>query len=104
MSKTKHFLRAIVIAVTLCMVLSGVSIAQDKGPKDLNGYTCKDIMRMSGENRSIAIAFLHGYFLGKKGTTAFDTLKMAEATDQFIEYCLDNPGAKVLNAMSRFVK
>ncbi len=104
MSKTKYILRSIVIAVALCVVLSSVSLAQDKGPKDLNGYTCKDIMRMSGEHRSIAIAFLHGYFLGKKGSTAFDTQKMAEATDRFIEYSLDNPEAKALDAMGKFVK
>ena len=104
MSKTKYILRSVVIAVALCVALSGVSMAQDKGPKDLNDYICKDIMRMSGEHRSIAIAFLHGYFLGKKESTAFDTQKMAEATDRFIEYCLDNPGAKALDAMGKFVK
>jgi hypothetical protein len=29
---------------------------------------------------------------------------MAEATDQFIEYCLDHPGAKALDAMRKFAK
>jgi hypothetical protein len=42
--------------------------------------------------------------LGKKGTTAFDTQQMVEATDQFIEFCLDHPGAKAPDAMSKFMK
>jgi hypothetical protein len=104
MSRAKFIVRSIVIAVALCVTLSSVSLAQDKGPKDLNSYLCKDIMRLSGEHRSIAIAFLHGYLLGKKGTTAFDTQKMAEATDQFIEYALDNPTAKALDGMSKFIE
>ena len=45
-----------------------------------------------------------GYLLGKKGTTEFDTEKMSEATDKFIEYCLDNPTAKALDVMGKFIK
>ena len=104
MSRAKHTLGLIVVAVALCVTLSSVSFAQDKGAKDLTNYTCKEIMRFSGEQRSIAIAFIHGYLLGKKGTTLFNTEKLGVASDQFIEYALDNPTAKALDAMNKFVK
>ena len=38
---------------------------------DMNHYLCKDIMRMSGEERGVALGVMHGYALGKKGTTSF---------------------------------
>jgi len=104
MSKIRFILAPIILAVALCITLSSVSFAQETQLKNLNDYTCKDIMRFSGEHRSIAIAFLHGYLLGKKGTTVFNTQKLSEATDQFIEYCLDNPNAKAVDAMSKFAK
>jgi hypothetical protein len=104
MSRANFIVRSIVIGIALCVSLSGVAVAQDKDAKDLRAYLCKDIMRMSGEDRSIAIAFLHGYMLGKKRTTTFDTQLMAEATDEFIEYCLEHPGAKALDAMNKFLK
>ena len=102
MSKSVYAI-VIIIMIAVCFNFSN-SFAQDTGPRDLNDYTCKDCMRFSGENRSIALAFLHGYLLGKKGTTEFDTAKMSEATDQFIEYCLDNPTVKALDAMGKFIK
>jgi hypothetical protein len=72
--------------------------------RDMNDYTCKDLMRTTGEDRVIGLALLHGYFLGKRGTTTFQPDAMRKATDQFVEYCLDHPTAKVLGAMSQFVK
>jgi hypothetical protein len=72
--------------------------------RDMNDYTCKDLMRTSGEDRIIGLALLHGYFLGKRGTTTFQPEAMRKATDQFVEYCLDHPTTKVLEAMSQFVK
>ena len=104
MSRGKYNLGSIVIVVAICVTLTSVSFAQDKGPKDLNNYICKDIMRFSGEERSIAIAFIHGYLLGKKGTTLFNTEELAKASDQFIEYALDNPTVKALDGMNKFVK
>jgi hypothetical protein len=79
---------------------------EQKPPKtdDIHTYVCKDIMRSSGEDRAISLAFLHGYFLGKKGTTTYRIEDMQKATDQFVEYCLDHPTTKALEAMSKFVQ
>ena len=104
MSKTSLIARSIVLATALCLIGSSVSFAEDKNPRDLNNYTCKDVMRMTGEHRSIAIALLHGYFMGKKGTKVFDSQKLGESTDKFTEFCLDNPKAIAADAMAKYVE
>ncbi len=71
---------------------------------DLNSYMCKDIMRMSGENRTIAMAILQGYALGKKGAVTYDANELNTVSNTFIEHCLDHPSDKGLNAFMKLAK
>jgi len=73
--------------------------AQDQGDRAIEQYACKDILRDSGANRDVAIAFLHGYLLGKSGGSKFNLDKLRSQTDAFIERCLDNPAEKAEQAM-----
>ena len=66
-------------------------------PRDLKDKKCKDIMILSGEDREIAIALAHGYRLGKKNTTQYVPEVLGEATDNFMDYCLDHPGDNALD-------
>ncbi|HSM39790.1 MAG TPA: HdeA/HdeB family chaperone [Afifellaceae bacterium] len=98
------------MASSIC--LAPTALAQDKArsaapearTEDLAAYLCKDVMRLTGEDRNIAIGALHGYFLGKKGATIFVPATLSKATDEFTEYCLDHPSEKALQAFARFVK
>ncbi len=78
--------------------------AQDKGDRTIEQYSCKDVMRESGGNRDVAIAFLHGYLLGKAGGSRFNVETMRRQTDAFIERCLDNPSLKAVEAMGEIKK
>lgn len=73
---------------------------QDKGDRTVAQYSCKDVMRESGGNRDVAIAFLHGYMVGKSGGSTFNVETMRKQTDAFIERCLDNPALKAVDVMS----
>lgn len=85
--------------IYLCTAVS----AQDAPKKtDLNELLCKDIMRMSGEDRSIALAALHGFALGKKGQTEFVVSDLTRISDEYTEYCLDHPQEKALEAFAKF--
>ncbi len=103
MSKLQRVLTSIVVAVVFCVSLAGVSVAGTNDSKDLNSFICKDVMRLEVD-RDIAIGVIHGYLLGKKGTSTYITDKLAEATDDFIETCLDNPKAKALKTMEDILK
>ena len=88
-----------IVAMIFVLGSSGVVSAEAEISKDLTNFICKDIMRTSGEDRDISLAFAHGYFLGKKGTTTYSPSKLGEATDEFIETCLDNPNANALKTL-----
>ena len=70
----------------------------------LDSFLCKDIMRMSGDDRIIATSVLHGYTLGKKGTTKYVSAELSKITDSFVEHCLNNPNDKALQAFTKLAK
>jgi hypothetical protein len=74
--------------------------AQDQGDRTIEQFACKDVLRDSGANRDVAIAFLHGYLLGKSGSSKFNVDKLRAQTDAFIDRCLDNPTEKAEQAMT----
>jgi len=91
---------AAALAVAGALTAGSVERSQaQEGQREVASYACRDVMRMSGEDRSIAVAFLHGYVLGSSGGTAFDAEELRAATDLFIEYCLSNPDDVALDAM-----
>ena len=75
--------------------------AQDSNDRTIEQYACKDILRESGSNRDVAIAFLHGFLLGKSGGTKFNLETLKKQTDAFLERCLDNPHDKAVDTMMK---
>jgi hypothetical protein len=80
---------------------SAGALAQDSKDRTVEQYTCKDVMRESGANRDVVIAFLHGFLLGKSGSSKFNVDLLRKQTDDFIERCLENPGEKAVDAASK---
>jgi hypothetical protein len=91
-------------ALACASLLAGAAQAQDsakkKGDRTIEQYSCKDVMRESGGNRDVAVAFLHGYLLGKSGGSRFNVETLRKQTDAFIERCLDNPATRAVDAMN----
>jgi hypothetical protein len=85
----------------IIVAATGPTLAQEKGDRSVDQYTCKDIMRESGPSRDVSIAFVHGYLLGKANATTFNVEKLHQQTDAFINRCLDNPNEKALEAMMK---
>jgi hypothetical protein len=79
---------------------AGVALAQSNTARTVDQYSCKDVMREHGGNRDVTIAFLHGYLLGKSESATFDTDALHKQTSAFIEYCLDHPSEKAVDAMA----
>lgn len=71
---------------------------------DLDSFLCKDVMRMTGDDRTIATSVLHGYTLGKKNTTKYVAAELFKITDAFVEHCLNNPNDKALQAFTKIAK
>ena len=75
--------------------------AQEGSDRKVEQYACKDVMRESGTSRDTAIAFLHGYLLGKSGESGFNLESLTKQTDAFINHCLDNPNDTAVDAMMK---
>jgi hypothetical protein len=87
------------------MIFNGLTHAEESDKTtDLKDFLCKDLMRFSGADRDIAIAVYHGYMLGKKDTTKYVSEELALITDKVVEYCLDNPKVKTLDAFTKFIQ
>src|ERR1700759_1127635 len=75
--------------------------AQTATDRAVELFTCKDVMREPNASREVAIAFLHGYLLGKSGGSHFNVEVMEKQTSAFIENCLDNPQSKAADVMAK---
>jgi hypothetical protein len=97
----------ITAAALAALSLTAVDVFADEPSstkQDLGAFSCKDTMRLSGDDREIALALAHGYVLGKKGTTQYDVEVLAQITDQFIDYCLDHPTDNALESFEKLAK
>ena len=90
-------------AAILMTVLSGAipARAQTQSDRAVELFTCKDVMREPNASREVAIAFLHGYLLGKSGISKFNVETLETQTNAFIEQCLDNPQSKAVDVMTK---
>jgi hypothetical protein len=87
------------LPLILSAAMSATAVATDQ--RDFATQTCKDVMRLSGSDRDIALAFAHGYVLGRKGTTQYDVDALAQVTDRFIDHCLDHPAENALRSFEK---
>jgi|SRR5215831_14932347 len=94
--------RAAILAAALSVTAAGH--AQDTGDRTVEQFSCKDVMHDNGSNRDVAIAFLHGYLLGKSGGAKFNIEALRKQSDRFIDLCLDNPGEKAVDVMAQVKK
>jgi len=85
-----------VLAVAALTLPAG---AADDDDGDLTTLSCKDVMILSGADRDTTIAFIHGYITGKSGANDVDLDKLTDATEAFLNNCLDNPTAKAIPTM-----
>lgn len=105
--------RAMILAVALAAAAqfaTGAEAASDPkadpktGVIQMDTYLCKDVMRQDGDDRGVSLGLLHGYFLGKAGSTNYDPKKIGKITDDFIEYCLDHPSDKAMESFAKIFK
>jgi len=101
MNTNRSLVKFALVATTLVAFQLSAALAQDSQTRIIEQYTCKDIMREAGADRDIAIAFLHGFLLGKSGTTSFNLDVLHKQTTEFIERCLNSPTDKAVDVMSK---
>ena len=104
MLTSKRITTLLFFLLPLMLGVSEASAADEGNVKNVQEFSCKTIMRANGFDQDVAIAFMHGYLLGKSGKTSFNTETLALATDAFIDSCLDNPKSKAIDVLADKVK
>ena len=64
-------------------------------------YSCRDLLRETAAERDVAIAFMHGYILGRSSAPKFDVETLRKQSAAFIERCLDDPRQPALETMRK---
>ena len=100
--------RSIKLGTLAIMLAGGLALgsaqAESQPDRTIEQFKCKDVMREPDQNREVAIAFLHGYLLGKSGDSKFNVETLEKQTDAFIDECLDNPQARAEEVMLKLKK
>jgi hypothetical protein len=86
-------------ALIMLALLSNPCAAQEAKDRTVEQYVCRDVVRESGADRDVAIAFLHGFLLGKSGGSKFNLDALQRQSNEFIERCLDNLAERAVDAM-----
>jgi len=100
----KSVVNMFVISSVLVLGFAGTAGASNEESKSINDYLCKDILRASGNDRDIAIAFMHGYLMGKSGEHVINKPRLSKATDDFIEACLGDANSKAITTLKKQIK
>ena len=89
------------LAISLCMLGSNGVYAQDanQGEADniqIDKMTCREMLKMDGDERKFTLIFLHGFVSGKKAELLFDGSALADATDVILDDCINSPDDSLL--------
>ena len=101
---SKSFFYLVQASLILLPLTYAPAHADQGNSEDISQYMCKDVMRMSGEDRGVALGVLHGFVMGKKGVTTMVSDDAHKLSSDFTEYCLDNPQAKALESFEKLAQ
>lgn len=63
---------------------------------DLATLDCRTLLKMDNEDREFTLVFFHGLISGRQEEMVFRAEALAEATDQIVDQCIDNPDESLL--------
>jgi hypothetical protein len=92
----KRRIRHIVAVLGIISLVSITPVFSQEKPKDwvvvdLNTLDCKSLLRMSGNERDVTVAFYHGIITGMNKETSINVPVLSEVTDKVVDHCIDNP-------------
>lgn len=83
---------------------TGPSIAQSEPETvDVAAALCRDVLVLSGEDRDLGIAFMHGHIFGEKGQSVIYPDQLAQSVGVFLELCVEDPQANALATLKKSI-
>jgi hypothetical protein len=96
----------ILMAAMISAALAGSAKSESdvKTRLHIDKITCREALKMDGDDRAFTVIFFHGFVSGKKNEILFDGPTLTEATDKIADYCIDNPSDMLLKAFETIRK
>ncbi|MEE4144406.1 MAG: HdeA/HdeB family chaperone [Halieaceae bacterium] len=94
-------LPAIALIGTMAVSLSafGAAAQDDEGVVlDIQTIDCRTMLKMDNEEQEFTLIYFHGFKSGKDAEMVFNGPKFRAATNEIMDYCIDNPAEKLLKA------
>ena len=94
-------LPAIALIGTMAVSLSafGAAAQDDEGVVlDIQTIDCRTMLKMDNEEQEFTLIYFHGFKSGQDGEMMFDGPVLREATNEIMDWCIDNPSETLMKA------
>lgn len=93
---------AFTLLFALATLGGNAATAQDATLKlMIDKVTCREVLKMGGDERDFTLVFLHGFMSGKQNMLEFDGPALTEATDKVLDACIASPDDTVLSVFEK---
>jgi len=91
------------LAAVATAALAALSAAADADDETVNieQISCREMLKMEGEERDLTLIFMHGFVSGEKAAPELDETELSDATETILDTCIDNPGDSVLSVFHK---
>ncbi|GBF82477.1 HdeA/HdeB family chaperone [Aphanothece sacrum] len=69
---------------------------------DLSKISCREVLKMPGEDKQFTFVFFHGLITGKNKQMTIDRIALREASDKITDYCIENPKASLMSGFEKY--
>jgi HdeA/HdeB family len=93
-------LLAIAVLGTAALSLAGIGAsAQEPEPEiDIQTIDCRTMLKMDNDEQEFTLIYFHGFKSGQSGEMMFNGPVLREATNEIMDWCIDNPSETLMKA------
>lgn len=80
--------------------LSSTAVHAEEGLiVDINEISCREMLKMDGDEQELTMVFVHGYVSGKSAMTQVDGPALRAASEEIADACIDGPEKSLLSVV-----
>ena len=89
-------------AMALSLSAYNAAAQDDEGVVlDIQTIDCRTMLKMDNEEQEFTLIYFHGFKSGKDGEMVFNGPKFRAATNEIMDYCIDNPAESLMKAFEQ---
>ena len=89
---------AFICSLTLSLTAVGASAEEPEPEIDIQTIDCRTMLKMDNDEQELTLIYFHGFKSGQDGDMMFDGPVLREATNEIMDWCIDNPAESLMKA------